>query len=443
VKALATLLFLSLALAAQTIDPPVVKKQVEPQYPDDLKFYITDHPEVKLTVDERGEPFAVESPIKIPDNVVKALRQARFEPAHEGKRSVAVTILLAMPIRRPLSETGGLTRAWANPKEIAEAQTIAKGLNDEGDAAILQKIGQNPIDVQSRLVALRYWNLHDSSDNEAARLKQLRWFAENSPRYEFLATPGASPRWEEKGSEDYEALRRLWSGKLAENPDQVILDNATNFLRMTDPAVAETALLKAAKTTDHAMNLLGDLYAFAGMGATAVDPFLEKPSDRSAQLASTPFAAQAREKLLKTDDLRLLFSALQTVSGAGDAAFCTALLERAKQFYSQATANCEATATKKPTGPVRMGGNVVAPIRTKSANPDFPPEAKSRGIYGTVKLQAMIGKDGKPHDIELLSGPFIFYDSARATVAKWEFHPGTLNGEPVDILSTMEVNFAR
>lgn len=437
----AIFLLSGLALTAQTIDPPAVKTQVEPLYPDDLKFYITDHPEVKLTIDERGEPFAIESPVRIPDNVVKAIRQSRFEPAHQGKRPVAVTISLMMPIRRPLSDAQSLTRTSTSTSEINDAGKTAKALDDAGEAEIERRIAQNPGDVQSRLVAIYYRRLHDSPGEESASLKQLRWFAENSPRYEFLGMPGASPRREEKGSEDYEALRKLWIGKLAGNPDQTILDNATNFLRITDPEAAEAALLKAAGSTDHAMNLLGDLYAFAGMGVTAVDPFLNMPADRSEQLASTPFAVQAREKVLKTNNLRLLFSVLHTVSGAGDPAFCNALLDRAKQFYPDATANCGATVTKRSTGSVRAGGAVIAANLIKPVRPEYPPEAKNRGVHGTVKFAAIIGKDGKIRDLELLSGPFLLYDSARKAVEQWEYRPTILNGEPVDVQTTIDVNF--
>ena len=92
-------------------------------------------------------------------------------------------------------------------------------------------------------------------------------------RFELLAAPEATPRREQTGLRDYEALRKLWMQKLEENTsDLAILDSATNFLGISDPAAAEGALLKAVKNTDHAAHLLGELYAFAGMGVTAVMP---------------------------------------------------------------------------------------------------------------------------------------------------------------------------
>ncbi len=438
----AILLLLSLTLMAQTLDPPVVKTQVEPSYPDALKFYITDYPIVKLTIDEKGEPYAIESPMKIPDNVVQALRKARFEPAHQRKTPVAVAISMMLPIRRSLSEAQGLGRTFVTTNEITDADRIAKGLDDAGEAAIEQQIAQSPADVQQHLVAVRYRNLHDSPANESGRLKELRWFAENSPRYEFLGMPGASPRWEETGSEDYEALRKLWIGKLT--ADQAILDNATNFLRITDPVEAETRApesredhrprdessgrpLRLRRNGNNRRRSLPE-HVSGTVRATGIGPLRGAGAREIAQNGGYAFAF-----------LRPPYRGRVRVT----LAFCTALLERAKQFYPDATANCDPVVRKPSSGSARMGGTVIAASLIKRVTPVFPPEAHNRGVYGTVKFQALIGKDGKIKDLELLSAPFLLYDSSRKAVEQWEYRPTTLNGEPVDVLTTIDVNFTR
>jgi hypothetical protein len=358
-RLLSAILFLSFGLLAQKVEPPVAKTQEEPRYPAELRYYLVDHPTLQLTIDEKGAPFALQSTMRIPNNVVSAIRQWRFEPAHLGNRPVAVAISMVIPIRRPLSEAMGLRRRWASTEEINAAYKAAKDLDESGLAAIEQKIAQNPNDVVSRLVVIRYTEQHDSAASAVVRLRHVRWFAEISPGFELLAAPEATPRREQTGMEDYEALRKLWMQKLEDNPsDPVILDSATNFLRISDPAAAEGALLKAVKNTDHAVDLLGELYAFAAMGVTAVNPYNGASTDRDEQIASSPFASQAREKLLKAENMRLLFSGLNSVSGAGDTAFCVALLERAKSFFSEATANCEKATPKSAGGPIRVGGNV-------------------------------------------------------------------------------------
>lgn len=184
------------------------------------------------TIDENGMPFALKSTMRIPKNVVSAIRQWRFGPAQMGNRSAAVAISMVMPIRRPLSKAMGLLRRWASTEEIDAAYKAAKNLDESELTVTEQKILQNPNDVLSAASA-------------AVRLRHVRWFAENNPGFELLAAPEATPRREQTGLRDYEALRKLWMQKLEENTsDLAILDSATNFLGISDPAAAEGALLK-------------------------------------------------------------------------------------------------------------------------------------------------------------------------------------------------------
>jgi hypothetical protein len=440
-RRISILFFLSFCLGAQSLVPPTVKTQIEPVYPPELKYYVVDHVTAKLTMDDKGVPFAIQSDQQIPDNVVSALRKWRFEPASQGHKAVGVEISLDLPVRRPLSEAGGLGRHWQQTKEYIEGCKTARELDEKGAAAVDQAIARNPADVQSRLVAVCYAEMHDSPENAAARLRNARWFAEINPAFEWLGGPGSTPRRELAGTEDYEALRKLWRQKLAANPtDTAILDNATNFLRISDPEEAAGAMLKAMKAPDHAVDLLGDIYVLAGSGVTAVKPSGGAPEARDEKLAATPFAVLAREQLLKTQNMRLLFSALRTVSGSSDTAFCHAVLDRAKEFYPEAEADCDG-APESQTRTVRIGGNVIAPKLIKTVRPVYPPDAKARGIEGKVKFQAIIAQNGTIKNLELLAGPFALYDEARNAVLKWEYHPTTLNGKPVDVITTIDVAF--
>jgi TonB family protein len=435
------LFFLCFCLGAQSLVPPTVKTQIEPVYPPDLKYYVVDHVTAKLTIDDKGEPFAIQSDLQLPDNVVRAVRHWRFEPGRQGKKAVGVEISLDLPVRRPLSEASGLGRHWQQTKEYIEGCKTARDLDEKGAAAVDQAIERNPADVQSRLVAVCYAEMHDSPANAAVRLRHARWFAEIKPAFEWLNAPGATPRREMAGTEDYEALRKLWRQRLAENPlDPVILDNATNFLRISDPEQAAGAMLKAVKAPDHAVDLLGDIYVLAGSGVTAVNPSGGAPEARDEKLAATQFAVQAREQLLKTQNMRLLFSALHTVNGSSDMAFCHALLDRAKEFYAEAQADCDG-GPESLRQPVRVGGTVIAASLMKTVRPVYPPDAKARGIEGTVKFEAIIAQNGTIKTVELLGGPFALYDEARNAVLKWEYRPTTLNGKPVGVITTIDIHF--
>jgi protein TonB len=97
----------------------------------------------------------------------------------------------------------------------------------------------------------------------------------------------------------------------------------------------------------------------------------------------------------------------------------------------------------KPAAPTvaRIGGNVQASKLIKQPKPVYPPLAKAARVQGTVKFQATIGKDGTIQNLQLLSGPPLLVPSAMAAVQQWTYQPTLLNGEAVDVITTIDVNF--
>jgi protein TonB len=91
---------------------------------------------------------------------------------------------------------------------------------------------------------------------------------------------------------------------------------------------------------------------------------------------------------------------------------------------------------------VRMGGNVMSALLTKKTPPKYPREAREKGIAGTVRLHVIISKEGKVQQCEVVSGDEILAKSAVEAVRKWEYHPTLLNGERVEVDSTVDVIFS-
>ncbi len=92
-------------------------------------------------------------------------------------------------------------------------------------------------------------------------------------------------------------------------------------------------------------------------------------------------------------------------------------------------------------GPVRIGGNVIAANLLNVVKPVYPAEAKEQRIQGTVKLEITIGKDGTVSNVTLVSGPPELVQSAVDAVKQWTYKQTLLNGEPVSVLSTVDVNY--
>ena len=91
--------------------------------------------------------------------------------------------------------------------------------------------------------------------------------------------------------------------------------------------------------------------------------------------------------------------------------------------------------------PIRRGGVVQAPALINKVAPVYPQLAKIGRIEGNVQFVATIGKDGKVHNLQLVSGPQALIEAARDAVKQWIYRPSMLNGEPLEVTTQIDVNF--
>jgi TonB family protein len=92
---------------------------------------------------------------------------------------------------------------------------------------------------------------------------------------------------------------------------------------------------------------------------------------------------------------------------------------------------------------IRLGGEVQAPKLLNKVLPIYPETAKAAGIQGSVLLHAVIGMDGSPLSLQVINHQ-IDPDLARASVeavSKWRYTPTLLNGQPIEVDTTITVNF--
>jgi len=90
---------------------------------------------------------------------------------------------------------------------------------------------------------------------------------------------------------------------------------------------------------------------------------------------------------------------------------------------------------------IRVGGNVQAANLINGPKPNYPPLAKQARISGTVELSAVIGKDGRVQDLKVVRGHPLLVQAALDAVKNWVYRPTLLNGEPVEVSTTIDVNF--
>jgi TonB family protein len=95
----------------------------------------------------------------------------------------------------------------------------------------------------------------------------------------------------------------------------------------------------------------------------------------------------------------------------------------------------------KPEKPRPMSEGVMEAALLNKVQPQYPVAARLMHIEGTVRLQAIIGKDGRVRDVEILSGNPILAQAALAAVREWRYRPTELNQEIVEVETEITVNF--
>jgi TonB family protein len=111
------------------------------------------------------------------------------------------------------------------------------------------------------------------------------------------------------------------------------------------------------------------------------------------------------------------------------------------------TANPAAT---KASAPLVIRASKGRPVKISSADgllvkkvaPEYPLDAKILRLEGTVVLRTVIDKTGEVSSVFALSGPPLLESAAVEAVKQWQYRPFSMNGQPVEVETTIEVVFA-
>jgi TonB family protein len=91
---------------------------------------------------------------------------------------------------------------------------------------------------------------------------------------------------------------------------------------------------------------------------------------------------------------------------------------------------------------IRQGGAVTAALLVKKVQPRYPETARLEGLSGTVRLHAIITKDGSVRELRVMSGRCSLARASIEAVRQWRYRPTTLAGQPVEVDTTIDVIFA-
>jgi TonB family protein len=84
-------------------------------------------------------------------------------------------------------------------------------------------------------------------------------------------------------------------------------------------------------------------------------------------------------------------------------------------------------------------GSNLTPLHR--VNPVYPSLAKQARIQGTVRFNAIVGKDGSIKNLTLVSGHPLLVQPAQEAARQWRYQPTLLNGEPAEVQTQIDLNF--
>jgi periplasmic protein TonB len=90
---------------------------------------------------------------------------------------------------------------------------------------------------------------------------------------------------------------------------------------------------------------------------------------------------------------------------------------------------------------VRVSQGVINGLLVSQVKPTYPRLAQQARVQGDVVLKAIIDKQGNVQHLQVLSGHPLLAPAAIAAVQHWHYKPFLLNGEPVEVETTITVNF--
>jgi TonB family protein len=333
---------------------------------------------------------------------------------------------------------------------------IRQYLSAEDAEKLEQRLQADPEDLEARAPLLAYYLLKVTQEPESARFREARrrhilWLIEHHPESEMAVLSEASlseagPAADPEGRQQATELWRKQADQHASDPR--ILGNAAGYFQWIDRRAA-IELLKRAQQADpnnkQWSRRLGGLYALEIANAERVNP----PGVFSSARPDPALAKQAQEELEHSSDATLVGAAGQSLRGMGNR-LGEELLRKARTLepdnpaWSEAERGQAEPANGLPVVPgrIRVGPNIQERKLIQRVPPVYPPLARQARISGVVRFDAIIGRDGRVSNLQLISGHPLLVQPAQDAVQQWVYEPTLLNGQPVEIVTTIDVRFS-
>lgn len=105
------------------------------------------------------------------------------------------------------------------------------------------------------------------------------------------------------------------------------------------------------------------------------------------------------------------------------------------------TTTASSLAQKYP-GAIRVGGEISEPRKLTDVKPVYPAEAQAANVSGIVILETVIDTQGHVAEVVVLRSVQLLDAAAVDAVRQWQYTPTLLNGNPIEVIMVVTVNFS-
>jgi hypothetical protein len=350
---------------------------------------------------------------------------------------------------------------------VAQAQIVARlsthPLPSPEQVSDLETFVQiNPEDLESRVALLRFYaDLAPVPQNDVparrfARLQSILYLIGHHPEAKAAGTPIAyvARTYGPYASEgDHVTAVNQWMTAIDSHPgDTTVLINAIRFLTVEEKNAAENVLQRAIADAPGNRELganLGFLYAteilsleFAEHAASSLEgmsnPFvLAAAGTAIPNMAMSTSLGQPVDPKVFDLSSRLLAKARALAPDDKDIQGPMPMIN----YFSAARDQLQGVITPPAPSRIHVGSNVEAAQLIRKRQPVYPEEARTAGITGDVRFNAVIGLDGSIQTLQLVSGHPLLVPPAQKAAITWLYKPTILNGSPVEVMTEITVSF--
>lgn len=90
---------------------------------------------------------------------------------------------------------------------------------------------------------------------------------------------------------------------------------------------------------------------------------------------------------------------------------------------------------------IRKSGGVLQQSAKRKVIPEYPSDARAKGVRGAVVIELTVDEDGNVIETRPVSGPQELLGAAEEAAKQWKFTPTRLSGVPVKVIGTITFNF--